>query len=126
MGEPPHGEPGSQGLDIRRHEADGILVVTVAGEIDADTAPLLKSAVTRAIEDTPRGDRVLDLTAVTFLDSAGLAALVDATERAEERREALRIVVDANRPVIRPIEVTGLDDVLRLYHSVDDALDDTG
>ncbi len=101
-------------------------MVTVAGEIDADTAPLLKSAVTRAIEDTPRGDRVLDLTAVTFLDSAGLAALVDATERAEERREALRIVVDANRPVIRPIEVTGLDDVLRLYHSVDDALDDTG
>jgi anti-sigma B factor antagonist len=31
-------------------------------------------------------------------------------------------VVDANCPVIRPIEVTGLDDVLRLYHSVDEAV----
>jgi anti-anti-sigma regulatory factor len=62
---------------------------------------------------------ILDLTAVTFLGSAGLTALVEATRHSAA---PLRIVVDSNRPVIRPIEVTGLDDVLRLYHSVDEAV----
>jgi anti-sigma B factor antagonist len=31
-------------------------------------------------------------------------------------------VVDHTRPVIRPIELTGLDDVLSLFDTVDDAL----
>ncbi len=62
------------------------------------------------------------LTDVDFLNSAGLTALLDATWHADARPEPLRIVVDANRPVIRPIEVTGLDDVLALYHSVEEAL----
>jgi anti-sigma B factor antagonist len=68
------------------------------------------------------GPGVLDLTAVTFLDSAGLTALLEATLHAEAHRERLRIVVDANRRVIRPIQVTDLDEVLTLYHTVDEAL----
>jgi anti-sigma B factor antagonist len=36
----------------------------------------------------------------------------------------LRIVVDSTRPVIRPIEIVGLDGVLALYHDVDAALHD--
>ena len=47
---------------------------------------------------------------------------MDATGRAEARAEPLLVVVDSNRPVIRPIEITGLDKVLRLYHSVEEAL----
>lgn len=34
-------------------------------------------------------------------------------------------MVDANRPVIRPIQVTGLDTELALYHTVDEALKPT-
>lgn len=34
----------------------------------------------------------------------------------------LRIVVDSNRPMIRPMQVMNLDDELRLYHTVEDAL----
>jgi anti-sigma B factor antagonist len=52
-----------------------------------------------------------------------LQALVDVTQAAQRRREPLRIVVDHNRPVIRPIEVTGLDEVLALFDTVEDALD---
>ena len=41
---------------------------------------------------------------------------------AQQWREPLRIVVDHTRPVIRPIQVTGLDDVLALFDTVEDAL----
>jgi anti-sigma B factor antagonist len=114
-------DPASTGLDIVHLEVDGMLVIAVVGEIDLVTAPALHQAVTAGIDQTRGEPCVLDLTAVTFLGSAGLAALVEATRLAEARREPLRIVVDSNRPVIMPIQVTGLDDVLSLYHSVDEA-----
>ncbi len=99
------------------------LVVTVAGEIDVLTVGRLRAAVAAGFEQLPDGAAlVIDLTEVTFLGSPGLQALVDATRAAQHRREPLRIVVDHRRPVIRPIELAGLDDILALYHTVDQAL----
>jgi anti-sigma B factor antagonist len=102
------------------HEA---VVITVAGEIDVLTVDRLRDAVSHGFDQLPENAMlVLDLTNVTFLGSPGLQALVNATRAAGRRREPLRIVVDSNRPVIRPIEVTGLDDVLALFSTVDQAL----
>lgn len=99
------------------------LVVTVAGEIDLLTIGRVRAAVAAGFKDLRDGEMlVLDLTQVTFMDSRGLQTLVDVTQAAEQRREPLRIVVDHTRPVIRPIQVTGLDDVLALFDTVEDAL----
>jgi anti-sigma B factor antagonist len=110
------------GLDISSRVVDGALVLSVAGEVDLDTAPQLQAAIMDAIDRTAGAACIVDLTGVSFLGSAGLTALLSTTRHAEARSEPLPIVVDANRPVIRPIELTGLDAVLRLYHSVDEAL----
>ena len=117
---PPHTTP--EGLDIAERVVQGTLVVAVTGEIDVDTAPALREAVRAAIVRTAGEACVVDLTEVTFLGSAGLAALVTAARVAQARHEPLRIVVDSNRPVIRPIVVTGLDHLLAMYHSVEEAL----
>jgi len=110
------------GLAVVRRIIDGTLVLAAYGEVDPDTAPALASAITTCVDQVGEGCCVLDLTEVSFLDSAGLTALLQATVYAEARRQRLPIVVDSNRPVIRPIEVTGLDDALALYHTVDEAL----
>jgi anti-sigma B factor antagonist len=104
---------------VERADVGVHAVVRVRGEVDAMTAPRLADAVMDAFD----GERpvVVDLTAVTFLDSAGLAALVRTTERGEQRGEPLRIVVDHTRPVLRPIQLTGLEHRLALYESVEDA-----
>jgi anti-sigma B factor antagonist len=109
-------------LEISSRLVEGTLVVEVAGEVDLDTAPQLHAAIVDAIDRTADAGPIIDLTRVSFLGSAGLTVLLRATRHAEARSEQLPIVVDANRPVIRPIELTGLDVVLRLYHSVDEAL----
>jgi anti-sigma B factor antagonist len=103
------------------------LVVTVEGEIDIHTVARFRAAVSAGLEQVAGEEAddallVIDLTAVTFLSSPGLNALVDATRAARRRREPLRIVVDHNRPVVRPIELTGLDDLLALYGTIDEAL----
>ena len=122
VSQPPDAEPSPPGLDIAVRVVDGTVAVAVAGEVDMDTAPALQTAVTTAIDDIDSGPCILDLTDVTFLNPAGLTVLIAATTHAAARQETLRIVVDANRPVIRPITITGLDHQLRLYHTIDEAI----
>jgi anti-sigma B factor antagonist len=99
------------------------LVVTVAGEIDVLTVQRLRAAVTAGFDQLRDGEiLIVDLTNVTFLGSPGLQALVEATRAARRRREPLRIVVDNTRPVVRPIQLTGLDGILALYGTVEQAL----
>jgi anti-sigma B factor antagonist len=119
-------------LDIEIRAEDGSVVVAVAGEVDEVTAPSLRAALAdafvwaalkRATLKRGGGVVVADLTEVTFLGTAGLSALVGAACEAERRSGPLRVVVDETRPVIRPIQITGLDVILTLYHDLVDALD---
>lgn len=110
------------GLDLRHRVVDGTFVIAAIGDVDTDTAPALSAAINSCIDQADDRPCVLDLSDVTFLDSAGLTALLHATLHSEAQRQPLPIVVDANRPVIRPIEVTGLDDTLTLYHTIDEAV----
>ena len=104
----------------------GCVVLTVVGEIDAVTAPSLLAQIRSSLVDIGRGPLVVDLTAVTFMGSAGLAVLVSAAKDAGQRGVPLRIAADQARPVLRPLEVTGLDDVLPIYGTLRDALTDSG
>jgi anti-sigma B factor antagonist len=60
--------------------------------------------------------------AVQFLGGHGLSALLKLARAAENRRQPLRIAVDHHQPVIGALEITGLEEFLALYHSVEDAL----
>jgi len=56
--------------------------LTVTGEIDLGTAPVLARAL-EALEATTAGPVVVDLTAVEYLDSAGIGVLFAHAERLE-------------------------------------------
>jgi anti-sigma B factor antagonist len=111
-------------LNIRSVDRDDALILFLDGEIDGLTAPRMRAAIGEAFDQLAGRMLVLDLTEVRFLGSAGLRALLDSAAEAVTHRghEPLRVVVDENRPVVRPIEIVGLDNVLALYHSVGDAL----
>jgi anti-sigma B factor antagonist len=112
----------SAALRVSVYETGSAAVVTVAGEVDLATAAQLESAASRGLAQAGERLCVVDLTSVSFLGSPGLSALVRAAKQAEKRPAPLRIVVDSNRPVIRPLEISGLDQVLSLYHTVEEAL----
>ncbi|MEV0675083.1 STAS domain-containing protein [Actinosynnema sp. NPDC050436] len=105
-----------------RRVPDGTPVVEVLGDVDAVTARELRTAGVAAVDDAGGGVCVLDLSAVTFLNAAGLSGLVSVVGHARARGRVVRIVVDSNRRVIRPIEVTALDHALSLFHTVEEAL----
>lgn len=64
---------------------------------------------------------VVELDDVTYFGSAGLNALLGCTERGGAHGVAVRVVA-TNAEVTRPIEVTGLDKVLRPHRTVDEAI----
>lgn len=108
-------------LNVRTDSRPDVLVVRVEGEIDGLTAPRLSSALADAYDRLAGRTLVLDLTQVRFLGSVGLRTLRHSA-RETVTSQPLRVVVDHQRPVIRPIEIAGLDQILALYHTVDDAI----
>ncbi|MCW2583221.1 MAG: Anti-sigma factor antagonist [Klenkia sp.] len=88
------------------------LVLVVSGDVDSSTAPGLGGAVTEALSRPGVTDVVVDLQAVTFLDSAGLCALAVAHREALRVGRVVLLRVGTTRAVVRPLQMTGLWDVL--------------
>jgi anti-sigma B factor antagonist len=114
--------PPEELLAIERTRVGEAAVISLTGEVDGATAPRLREVVLDALSAPDTDVVVVDLTDVTFLSSAGLGALVEAHRAAHRRSEPLRVVVDHARPVLRPLQLAGLDQVLTLFHFLDTAL----
>ena len=86
-------------------------VVTVNGDLDHDNAPDLRLQLEQAADDGV--ERVeLDLTGVTFIDSAALQVFVSVSAALGERGGSL-LITAASPLVTRILAVTGLDDLFR-------------
>ena len=97
---------------------DGVAVLSVSGEIDLATIPAFEAAIADALTQRPTA-LIVDLTGVDFLASSGLQALV-ATRESVTGTAGFAVV--ANGPATsRPIQLTGLDQILSLHPTVADA-----
>lgn len=94
--------------------AEGGTVAVVVGELDLLTAPELTDALHKAIDDHVDGDSVLvDLSGLSFCDSSGLAALIDANLYATEHGRSL-VLLSPQRAVLRVLRITGLARVFEI------------
>jgi anti-sigma B factor antagonist len=98
---------------------EGVAVVSVGGEIDLSTAPAFEAVIAEALEEDPPV-LVIDLSEVTFIASVGLRVLA-ATQEKVGKSIQLAVVAD-HAAASRPMQLTGLDNVISLYPTVDEAL----
>lgn len=112
------GSPGDQAA-FRVGDLKGCAVVVASGEIDLYTSPALHEAMLVAAVSSHRV--VLDLSAVTFLDSTGMGIMVGAQRRAREVNGSV-CLVSPIAAVRRVLEITRLDDVFVIHTSLDDAV----
>src|SRR5690242_8197049 len=108
----------------RREDRADAVIISVEGAVDGLTAPRLRAVIDSGFDRLDDRPLIVDLTTVQFFGSAGLRTLSESAEQAarEPGFQPLRVVVDHNRPVVRPIEITGLDTVLALYYDLAGAL----
>jgi anti-anti-sigma factor len=109
-------------FELHASELAETLVVAVVGEIDMATAPDLAQALAADVVHDSIRRVVIDLSAVTFLDSSALNALVQGQRSLAERKIAFRVVSPGDQMVSRVLEITRLAAQLRVVESLDDAL----
>jgi anti-anti-sigma factor len=102
---------------------EGVAVVTIGGEIDMSTAPAFEAAIAGALDDDP-GVLVIELSQVSFMASVGLRILAATQEKVSK---SAQVAIVANTPATsRPMQLTGLDKIMSLYSTLDDALTAVG
>jgi anti-sigma B factor antagonist len=108
-------------LHPRLEPFDGGTAVALSGELDAYDAPAMRAVFAELASENAGTAVVLDLTAVSFLDSTALGTIVGLLRRVRESGGELRVVLP-DTTARRIFEVTALERALDVYPSRDAAL----
>jgi len=95
-------------------------VLPLKGEIDLHVSPVVTASLTAMIEKKPKR-MVIDLSDVTYIDSAGLAALIQAMQKVEAYGGKFSLA--GLQETVRSIfEISRLDQVFQIFPDTDTAL----
>jgi anti-anti-sigma factor len=100
------GEGAAKVVIDTRIDPTGVPLVTLAGELDSSNAASLEAAISSITAEQPER-LIFDLSGLRFMDSAGIAVLIDAAAKVDAVH--LR---DPSPVVRRVIELTGLSGLL--------------
>jgi anti-anti-sigma factor len=106
---------------LRIRERGSIVMAVVEGEIDLSNAPELLGDLTAAVSNSARG-LLLDLTGLEFLDSSGVHMLYDVADRLATRQQRFAVVLEADAPPRRAIELSGVEPAAWLHADLSSAL----
>ena len=100
-------------------EKQGASVVAFTGEVDLESSPVAREILLKCLESTSKV--IVDLSEVTYIDSSGVASLVEALQAAKKNGSQFTLAA-VSEPSRRVLELARLDKVFTLYDSVDEAL----
>lgn len=103
-------------LEVYTEEREGLVHVALRGELDLSTVEKVEDEL-RRVEDHADKLIVLDLSALTFLDSTGLRLMVTADQRARKAGRRLALV-KGPETVHRVFTITKLDERLDMVDDV--------
>ena len=107
-------------MEHRVREEAGAAIVSLTGEVDLEHSPRARALLLEWVE---RGSRVLvDLSEVTYIDSSGVASLIEAFQLARKRSVDFALA-DVSPAALRVLELARLDRVFTIHPTVADGLD---
>jgi anti-sigma B factor antagonist len=119
---------GAREPDLAADDADalsvdypGSVVFSLRGASDAAALP----PICRQLRERMRHDHpgvIVNLTAVTFLDSAGIGALVSLANELRRSRKHYRVVARSDQPLRSVLDLAGVSELIELDETVADAL----
>jgi anti-sigma B factor antagonist len=98
-------------------------VLTIAGELDGFTVPVFHQHV-RALTREGQHNLIVDLNGVTFIDAAGIGALVVARRRLRAYHGSVRLVVGEEK-TLRLFRLVGLRSVFTIHSHLAEAIEAT-
>jgi anti-sigma B factor antagonist len=100
-------------------EQSGRTVVALSGEIDMEEAPKVRRALLDVMKQ--KRDILVDLSQVTYIDSSGIASLIEGLQTARKQKNDLALVSVSQR-ARRVLELARLDKVFTMHADLPTAL----
>jgi anti-anti-sigma factor len=97
---------------VERTSRDGVELVLVEGEVDIASASRLITVLNSSVADAIKSV-IVDLSHVGFMDSTGLALLINANRRLTLRRKGFAVVCPPG-PLRRVFEITDMIETLHV------------
>ena len=101
------------------NDRDGALIVSFIGDVDLQTSPDARAVL---LDCVARGKPVLvDLSKVGYIDSSGVASLVESFQKAKKSGQEL-VLVSASEGALRVLKLARLDKVFTICDTLEDGL----
>lgn len=100
-------------------EQDGRIVIALSGEIDLENAPQVRRTLLDGLKK--KRDMLVDLAAVTYIDSSGIASLIEGLQTARKQKNELALVA-VSQKARRVLELARLDKVFTIHNDLSSAL----
>ena len=92
-------------------------VVTLVGEIDMDSSRIARKAILTSLED--RHDTLVDMSAVAYIDSSGIATLIEGFQSAKDKGLEFGLV-GVSSFAMDVLKMARLDKVFKIYGSMNE------
>jgi len=106
-------------MNASTREQRGITIVDVSGDIDMGTSPALRTTLLEALKKTAR--LVVNLREVRYVDSSGIASLVEVLKEAHNKQKRL-ILFGLNKAVHEVLQLTRLSKIFEIRETEEEAL----
>ncbi len=107
-------------MQIRFENKDGIMICAAEGDIDINTSPQVKKSFDKVMKDK-NAKVLINLQKVEYIDSSGLATLVEILKNIKNYGGKLKISNLSNK-VRSLFEITKLEKLFDIADSQDEAL----
>lgn len=112
--------PDSDDLVVKSYAENGVPFVAARGDVDLFTTPLLREAMEQGCKErTEKGPLAVDMRDVGFIDSAGLALLVEMRKRYVDTCQITLVIAPGSQPE-RVLKLGRFDTFLRVCYSPDE------
>lgn len=102
-------------MDIDIQERGGISVAALQGEVDLSSSPQARSVILKCL--SAGKPLLVDLSAVAYIDSSGIASLVEGFRLARDKQLAFALLAVSD-PVLRVLQLARLEQVFPMYADI--------
>ena len=100
-------------------EKDGVSIVSLVGDVDLESSPIAREVLLEAVgKNRPV---LADLSRVDYIDSSGIASLVETLQTAKSKGHGFGLV-QVSDSALRVLELARLDKVFSIYPTIDDGV----
>jgi len=106
-------------MTLQVRDVNGTAVVALTGDVDLQSSPLVRTQLLECLEKHKR--LVVDLGAVSYIDSSGVASLVEAFQ-VSRKKSAFFALASVSPAAMRVLSLARLDKVFTIHADVNAAV----